>query len=339
MNETKDSIAQPAKPIIFADASSLKDSSCLRRLIYNNFYGFRQGTQASNYKAGYGSAFHKAMEYWYSTSVKNKEVEGVSIQKATDYYKAYTPYISQNEYEFRTPTHLVKCLEFYFKIYNQDAETLRPIKGIITPGLLETRFTYPAVLLSDDFYSEHFELIIAGTVDMIASYNGQEVFVDHKTTGTKWGYKDSFFKDFDLSVQMMLYTLMLKKLTGNLFPFIINGVFIKKPTQAAEKKGEWDGVGFERYGPKSYSVGQLEQFENTWLIPRIRDFKLWLEASYLSLEFKTCDPSKITEPNFSSCQTKFPCPYIGACSQDPKDQGRVLGMMHREEYNPLKFGE
>jgi hypothetical protein len=231
-------MSEPTSNLLYVDASSsLKDSSCSRRLIYNNYYGYRPQTYASNYKAGYGSAIHRALEYWYGCN-KSEDIivhQRKAIQLASDYYAPYTKYITQNEKEYRTPTHLVKTLEEYFKRYNPDAEELEPIKGVVTPGLLETKFTYPAILLDARLKSPHFELIIAGTIDMIAGYQGGEIFVDHKSTGTKFGYKDGFFDELYMSVQMKLYTLMLKKLTGQIFPFMINGIFIKKTTQAGEK--------------------------------------------------------------------------------------------------------
>lgn len=327
------------KPTIFIDASSLKDSSCLRRLVYNNFYGFRGRESKTEYILGYGSAFHKALEYWYSCDRSVPENKGIAIQKALDYYKPFTPFISQKPYEFRTPDHLSKSITQYFNIYNQDAESLKPIKGLITPGLLETKWTYPAELLDSRLSSEYFNLVIAGTIDMIASYFGEEIFVDHKTTATKWGDKDKFFLDYDLDIQMMLYSLMLKKLTGNNFRFMINGVFLKGVTKAAEKEGEFDGVNFERYGPRSYSEMRLSQFEFMWLVPKLLQFKDWLQTYYHSWSLmENMTPDMLVNPNFSACHPKFGCPYISICSKDPQDQAGILKLMTRESYNPLKFG-
>lgn len=324
-------------PILYTDASSLKDSSCSRRLIYNNYYGYRSQSSASSYKASYGSAIHRGLEYYYG-SERSIADQKKAIQIASDYYAPYTKYIPQNDKEYRTPTHLVKTLEAYFKRYNPDAEDLEPIKGIITPGLLETKFTYPAVLLDPRLKSPYFELIIAGTIDMIAGYQGGEVFVDHKSTGSMFGYKDSFFSDLYMSVQMKLYTLMLKKLTGQIFPFMINGIFIKKTTQAGEKRKEFDGVNFERYGPRVYSEEQLNEFE-TWLINRLLTFKHDAEYQHASNALTPQSPHTITHPNFAACNPKFPCQYINVCGLNPSEQGPVLKMMNQETYNPLKFSE
>lgn len=339
MSEEKDQTNE--KPTIFVDASSLKDSSCLRRLIYNNFYGFRLVASNRNYKQAYGSAFHKALEYFYGQEKRTPEVEQEAIQQAVKYYSPYTTIVAQQpDYEFRTSDHLVKSIEAYFAEYNQDAETLKPIKGLIEPGLLETKFTYPAELLDERLSSPHFNLVVAGTIDMIATYLGEEIFVDHKSTGTKWGYRKGFFEEYDLSIQMMLYSLILKKLTGNYFRFIINGIFIKATTQAAKKDDLFDGVNFERYGPRSYGPEQLEQFEKIWLIPRILEFHRWL-TNWFNVSYKdmTHDASKITTPNFSSCFPKFECPYVKVCSLNPDYQGARLMLWNRESYNPLKFGE
>lgn len=324
-------------PVVYVDASSLKDSSCSRRLIYNNYYGYRYQSSASNYKAGYGSAIHRGFEFYYGSS-RTLEDQKKAIQISSDYYAPYTKYIPQTDKEYRTPTHLVKTLEEYFKRYNPDSETLEPIKGLVTPGLLETKFTYPAILLDPRLKSPHFELIIAGTIDMIASYEGREVFLDHKSTGSLLGYKDSFFADLFMSVQMKLYTLILWKLTGQIFPFMINGIFIKRTTQAGEKAKIFDGANFERYGPRTYSEEQLQEFEK-WLVERLIGFKHDCEYQHTSNALHPQPPHTITHPNFAACNPKFPCQYINVCSLNPSEQGSVLKMMNQEQYNPLKFSE
>lgn len=327
------------KPILYVDASSLKDSSCERRLIYNNYYGYRNQSSAANYKASYGSAIHRALEYWYGSDRSlAAENQKIAIQKASDYYKPYIKYIPNSDKEFHTPTHLVKTLEKYFQRYNADAEELEPIKGIITPGLLETKFTYPAALLDSRLKSPHFELTIAGTVDMIAGYQGGEIFVDHKSTGKMFGYKDTFFEDLYNSVQMKLYTLMLKRLTARVFPFMINGIFVKKVTQAAEKAKEFDGVNFERFGPRSYTDSQLDEFEG-WLILRLLSFKNEAEYQHINGGLDHQAPHTLTRPNFAACVSGFPCPYIKVCSRDKSEQSGILKLMNREAYNPLTFSE
>lgn len=307
------------KPTYFLDASSLKESSCQRRLIYTTIYGFTHSTNRhANYKAGYGSAFHRALEYWYG-SERLESNKTIAIQMALDYYTPFTNHLPENNpREYRTANHLAQSIKAYFDYYGSQ-DTLVPIKG-----MLESKFIIPV------YQGDKFNLCLAGTVDLIASYYGEEIFVDHKSTGA---YDiNEYMQSYELSVQMYFYSWIIEKLIGRRLPCLINGIFLKKPTL---KSTVFDGVKFERSRLLKFSDDQMFTFTE-WVEKRIKE-----TLQYLASENKNSSPQGTTIPEYSACAGgKFGlCPYYKICSLDIKDQDPMLKSMARMEYNPLHFSD
>ncbi len=318
--DTQPTNTQPQKPTIYLDASALKESSCERRLLYTIFFGYTRGPRARNYQAGYGSAYHKALEYWYSSEEKSEQK---AIELALKYYEPFTPFISERVREFRTPGHLTQALQAYFKRYNKDSELLRPISN-----LMESKFILPW------HSSEKFDLVLTGTIDMIADYAGQECYVDHKTTSS---YEiESYLEEYKLSVQMLFYSWVIDRLLGRRLPCLINGIFLSKGTQKAK---EFDGVKFVRSELMHFTDSQMIQF-NAWVEERIRQVISWLEDWFTINPELPGSPTLQTNPNFAACQTRWgACPYFNICKLPPEFQDDMLKGMAVEAYEPLRFGE
>lgn len=317
---------QPNKPIIFLDASALKESDCLRRLIFITHYGFNKfgPNKFLNYKTGYGSAFHKALEYWYKLPIEDRTMEQriIAMELAVKYYDPFSAYVDPNRKgEFRTMQHLTQSLTGYFNLYNPQQDHIKPIGG-----MLETKFTLPW------YNGDKFELVLTGTIDLIASFFGQEIFVDHKTTSA-WGTPKDYFNEYRMSVQMMFYSWIIEKLIGRRLPCMINGVFLKKPTA---KASAFDGANFERSDLITFTDSQMEQF-NVWVLNRIKQVIDWLEFYYDNPQVEHfMKPS----PNYAACNGKFGlCGYFNICACPPELQDSVLRTMDRVPYSPLLFGE
>lgn len=323
----------PTKPIIFLDASALKESDCLRRLIYIIHYGFNKfgSNKFLNYKAGYGSAFHRALEYWYKLpqEVRHNKQEAhphqlKAIELAVNYYEPFTRYVpAENVREFRTQDHLINSILAYFERYTGTADLIEPISL-----LQETKFDIP-------YYGcAEFELHLTGTIDLIASFMGQEIFVDHKTTSA-WGAPKDYFNEYKLSVQMMFYSWILQKLVGRRLPCMINGVFLKK--QGA-KSIRFDGANLERSPLITFTDEQMMEFDE-WVITKIDRIVEWLGDYFCSEKVEGAFPKP--PPNFPSCTGgKFSnCAYFHACSLTPELQDSVLRTWEQYRYNPLTFSE
>jgi hypothetical protein len=316
------------KPIIYVDASALKESNCNRRFIYTILYGFTNKQRHQNYTTAYGSAYHKALEMWYSREDNSnlQAFQDKCITAAQDYYAPYAPYISTRDREWRTPTHLVRSLKEYFKTYNVDAELMIPLRGV-----LESKFALP--YKSTPLY----DIVLCGTIDGIFDYQGEVVFMDHKTTSS-WD-KEKFFEDYNISVQMMFYRHIIEKLTGRKLKCVINGIFGKKQTQASEKAKTFDGVIFERSRKIDYEDERMEEFLSWLYEEKLIGLESWLDKNFLYSKNATIEPNSITMPNFSACHPKWGCPYFNICTVIPSLQARALAGMSREPYEPLKFGE
>lgn len=323
-------MSQP-KLTIYLDASALKEASCKRKLIYTIFYGFTTHTKLQNYKAAYGSAIHKALEFWYGLPFeqRNEANELVAIQKALLYYEPYGPYISTKPTEFRTPSHLEQALKQYFINYQPEFDNWKPIGN-----LLESKWLFPI------FSNDQFEIILCGTIDSFLDYLGEECYGDHKTTGF---FGEDFFDKYSFDVQMMLYSWYIERMIGRRLPCVINGVFLKSWTKKAKesKPPYFDGVSFQRSQKIKFSDSQMKWFEG-WLMDKVELIKTWVNTYIKPTQSESFGPAEITShlANISYCNAgKLPCQYFNICKQAPEIQDRLLSGLLKHPYEPLRFSE
>lgn len=295
------------KITIHLDASALKESSCPLRLQRIILHGLQKEGQVY-YKLAYGTAFHKFLQNWYC----NKPLEEC-LEIATDYY---LPFLQQlQEEDFHTLSHLRASLQHYAKIYPRESD------GIVPMGV-EEKFSWPCR------EGSWYRIVLSGTVDLPATFHGIKCIIDHKTSGT---YQiESYFKEYSLSIQGMFYVLMDKVITGRDYylPLVINGLFLKKPTIAATKLGQWDGVKLQRSNIIEYSPAQMEFFKD-WLEKKINEIVLLLES------FGNEDwPYEL-----SACQQKFGlCKFFDLCATDKEFRAmKIKNSFVKSHYNPLQF--
>jgi hypothetical protein len=318
------------KPIIYVDASLLKESSCQRRLLYTTFYGFTNRKRHANYQAGYGSAIHRALEVWYGVPAKDRDaaLETRCIDIALKYYEPFGPYISTKKTEFRTPTHLQKTLETYFTTYQPEFDEFKVIAN-----LLESKWTLPI------YAGPLFDIVLAGTIDLFVDYCGEECFADHKSTSS---YPEGFFDKYQLDVQMKLYTWYVERTVGRRLHYVINGIFLKGWTAKAReaKTPYFDGVTLTRSPKLTYKDHEMVEFER-WLMVQIKDIKEWaIELYNIDPGLNNHSPSQMTTPNLSYCNaTKWGCPYSSVCPHEPDLQDRLLKGMEQQHYDPLHFSD
>lgn len=310
----------PDKKTIYFDASSFKKPTCMRRtkwhqidgLVPNNSRGW-----ASNYKAGYGTAFHKVFQ---------RVLGGMPIDEAISfgvkfYTDTYGSYISNSPFEFRTPEHLDATLRTYF--YRQyKSDLLIPMVNSETGGYLsEIKFEYPY------YETSEFVVKIVGTIDLIADYAGRICVTDHKVTGAR--DMEDFFHSFELDIQSRMYVWMYYTLTGQILPFLVNGIFIRKPTEKSMVKGVFDGVVFQRNNPPLEMTKEKIDFFQSWLFRRLDRIIKGYEEGTLEMDY-----------DLSACKELFnqQCIYYNICRLDPSQQDMVLRGGHKvEPYNPLLF--
>ena len=115
--------------MIYVDASLLKQSSCKRYIYWTSCGWERPGV---NYKADFGSAIHKALQYYYNAlgaSGNNLSVSDFSAtvdeakKKATDFWSKIEEKaeIKDADKEIYNEFHLECVLDRYFQVYRNDS--------------------------------------------------------------------------------------------------------------------------------------------------------------------------------------------------------------------------
>lgn len=307
---------------IYFDASALKDSSCFRKIYWTVVKGYKTEKKIINYPIAYGNACHKFAERHYC-GVDLAE----NLELTRKYYEPYHDSIQYSEEtEFRTLKHLNNVCKKYAQTFPTEHDCIQVVRINEVP-LVEQQFAFP-VWKSED---GKIEVILCGTIDMVADYQGTRVFIDHKTT-TSW-YKEGYFKQYQMNVQMQLYSWALKKILGTSYYLscVVNGWFIKKPTDKSEKMGVFDGVKFERSNIIDYSEEQMAQFEG-WLSYKLGSILAFFKENKLEEMSKHLD--------YTACNNYGLCKFFDVCRLKPSVQEDVLNSKFTTiPYEPLKFRE
>ena len=306
LHKTKDD-----RYVVKLDASLYGQSACPRRLFYLGARGLVYDTKS--YKMEYGTAYHKALQEYYTTGDKKK-----ALAIALEHY--CQPDITIPDNDFRDAGHLAATITQYFSTYEK-FDGLKPDMGDEGP-LLEQRFAIPY-----DTDGERIDVVLCGTIDMIGTLNGMPVLVDHKTTSLTAvdKYLDSYYN----SPQMMMYTMVHK----HLFPdedraVVINGIFLSR---SGRNK-------FRRSTLITFPDHVLVEFEN-----HVRSIaKLFMKGLR-----RVIDKGELAEdvflPNFTCCQTKFgECNFSPVCTTPrAEDRETIINTLFttRNTYDPLTFQE
>jgi hypothetical protein len=320
------------KPTFYIDSSGLKLLTCWRKF-YNKVIKGRASKDSRMYYAAYGSAGHKFTELYYKSQPLID-----CLQAAIDYYKPYSEKLDTSPYEFRTTNNLINVLKQYAITYPREVVTdkitgkkmyyptdFTPLVNQFGDRAIEFKFSRP--LYSCDL----FNLVLCGTIDLACSYAGHSLLlVDYKFTGTQQAKSDAFLDDFSWDIQPMLYSMYFKEELGlaEYPPVMIRGVFCKKCTKEAEKKGIFDGVLIKDSPIMSFKEAQMNEFKR-WL-----DVTISYIVSQLTAEFKN-EKNSYMDYNMAAC--KF-CDYHDICKLPLEhQQGKIDYAMTYVPYEPLKF--
>lgn len=250
------------KKIILVDASSLKNSACIRRFYWDVVEGYSEKGNTVKLDIVWGSAFHKFRAIWRAT-----KDAALAINEATKLFKLSTEGKEITGKKYLTDGLLtLTCMDYVEKYSHDDpwriVETKHPEVNL--PVLLvepATKFMIPFII------TDEVELYIVGTLDSIEVAMSRFAFFDCKTSGT-WKIRE-FFESYKLDPQMMLYRWALRKYAemhpGSIWEEIeatnpacyIDGVFHKQDPQS--KLVTVSLVRNEK--PIVFSDYQLEEFE------------------------------------------------------------------------------
>jgi|TARA_R100001082_G_scaffold110156_1_gene89214 hypothetical protein len=259
----------------------------------------------------YGTAFHKALQEYYTNGN-----EKAAVAAAIEHFEQDDIHVPDND--FRDMGHLVATLQQYFLNY----EKFDGLKADTSDNgpLLEQRFAVPYV--SD---GKLIDVVLCGTIDMIGTYNGLPALIDHKTTSLN--QVEKYLDSYQNSPQMMFYSMIWKKL----FPdevrnVVINGIFLNR---SGRNK-------FQRSSFITFSDHVLEEFEKH-LRQTIDNYIVNLRAVLDDGK----DPDDIFFPNFTCCETKFgACAFSPVCTTPRKeDRETIIDSLFTttNTYDPLLF--
>lgn len=292
------------KQLVRIDASHFAESSCSRLSWWALVMGLR--TPGKDHKMEYGTAFHKALQLYYTNG--NEEA---AIQAAITHYSQ--PSVIIPETDWRTVTHLAATLQQYFVEWRGDG--LQPITNNGTP-LLEQRFAYPL------FATPWVDVLLCGTIDMLATYGGHRVIVDHKTTALT--DVDSYLDSYTMSPQLMIYTWVYRRLFPQWSPChaMINGIFLNRSGKNR----------FKRSSLLAFSDAKLHNIELA-LMSKARELASGLDdyRNHGEINFP---------PNYTCCERKYGmCRYTPLCRLDDEAmrESIISTDFMQQPYDPLKF--
>jgi len=292
--------------ILKVDASIYKEMDCARYIMLKLIYGFQQPSAGKNPVMEYGTAGHKFLQARYEGKPFDEQ-----LQLATTHFSQ--PEIVVSETDWRNMGHLVGTLVGYDTFYKQNGELLKVSK-------CEHRFTLPF------FKTDLVEVLLCGTVDLIGTWQGQPVIVDHKFTSA-WNQYE-YLAEYDLSPQLMIYKSVVDRLYGVSHGCMVNGIFISAKAPAK----------FKRSDPIQFSEEQITGL--------LADFKMKVMTIVSGLEDMIRNPgasdsTKTFKPNYCACIKRYgekasPCNYTMLCKQPSFAESVAMAesCFEMKEYDP-----
>ncbi len=309
--------------ILEIDNTSLSSfNSCARAAEFRLVRG--RGSNSSP-ATRYGSAIHLFLE---------KRLCGVdhtaAMRSMIDLFKTYPPVMPD---EWRTVDHAINAMTQYEAFYSQrpPLKVLKDDQGAplveipfcipLTTVDVNATFPWPAsMLVNGETNADHLKVgkvyvYWTGKIDALVEDNTGGGPLDHKTTSM---LGPSFYKDFELSQQMIGYLWATRKVFLDRFSGVPRRVTIdviagRKPT----KTGVAHEFAREHF---TYSDAQLEEWEaNTKHL--VADFLSHLLRGYFPMQTNWC-------------VAKYGvCPYHEVCTMSPSHR---LGHLERS-YEPMTW--
>lgn len=313
MNILVEQDPETKKYILRFNASLYKESNCFRFVWYKLFRGLTPSNQQGSYFAGYGNAVHRALKLHYS-----KKPFQECVEAALNYFSKFAVPKSA----WQNHAHLVNCITQYVDFYKKEGDLLIP-KTINGELLLEKTFAIRF------FKTDLVEVLLCGTMDMIAEFASLNVIADTKTRSLKKvnDYKIAeYLNSYNLSSQMMFYKFAYRLMyPGQDADNLINGVFLDE-----ENRNK-----FKRSDIISYSDRQMLKFEEGLrgkITHLVNEFE-----HYLGSEDKEKSLEHIFQQNFTCC-SQF-CDFLPICStQEESSVETVIETLYQAKlYDPLVF--
>jgi len=302
--------------ILNIDASSLKESDCSFKFKLANIDGLTSRIQ--DHKMEWGSAFHKYAAVRMQTGDDN-----IARQAGLEYWMNSNCHEGPGvENDFRNVTLLNKAMVAYSQEYKDDRFTAARVTssdGSIVHAV-ELPFKLPFIIDSE------VSVMLCGVVDALGHYVGgadreEIIFKDIKTTSTNPQYVGKYFESYNLSIQMMLYSWIIRELgftKNNVLPkCMIDGVFLQRPGK----------VEFIRSAPIQFDESIVEEM------------MAWIREKCVEM-IERVKKNNFTK-NFSKCHGQFgACQFLKVCSvQEGYREGVISANYVKRVYDPAKFGQ
>ena len=279
--------------ILRIDNSSLEQfTTCSRAAEYYLING--RETSAPRSALTFGGAIHKGLEVLLTKGI-SPESKQLAFNSMLGCF-ANDPVPVE---EWRTPDRAIEVLEQYCKFY--PSEMFSVVRTPEQKAMVELPFALPLgdVLLPDN---SRVYILWTGRIDGIIQWDNQYWALDHKTSSMKG---PTFWKDFELSQQMIGYTWAASQLLGQrITGVVINGLFCRKPSKAGTPT-EFER---QRFAYPDYMLQEWHQ--NTLTL--VSDFLGHYSRSFFPKQTKWC------------CGKYGLCSYHSVCTASPTDRDFIL---------------
>lgn len=320
------------KETYYFDATAARTTHCGLKTLLSVVFGYRSKLTSADIE--FGSAFHKFRKIMRETGGNYNLAVAAAIEHMETHKNCF---VKKHKQKLMTKQYLLKvCLDYWehwapdtFKVLRADPDLNIHTGFEGKPMFLEVKFDL-------DFYEDDdIKIVLCGTIDEIGKFDGGcYAIADAKTTGS---YNDKeFFKDFELSSQLMMYSWVIREYKRR-FPenplsqlnyqigAFIDGIFLGSEEEGAE---------FHRSEVFFFKDAQLDEYER---LMKEAIFKLIHNTKQLPIL-----PAR--EGMFNgTCQGKYGrCEYWAACCMAHDPVSRELILKHhlkQVKYEPLKFGE
>lgn len=318
---------QPNRTTILLDASALRESACMLRVVRKIVNGYTNAVNSADIE--FGSAFHLYRKI--AAEGKGNEItQLVALKEALEYYAKAPKYFKERK-QFLTAAYLTTVCREYEAVYPFASDDFRPVVTDDGKSLVEIRIALPYYISP----CGKVEVLLCGTIDEICMHRtlGFYCIKDYKTTSL-WD-KDKYFASYEMSTQLMFYKLLVGKFAklypdsiigkiyagGNILAFI-DGVFLKSG----------DKVEFARSSPYPYKPKRMAEFE-TLVHSKV------LELVDCVLGVKPLLREGLIN---GACEKVYgPCDFmqVCACEDDDMRQDILNNNFIVRSYNPMTHGE
>lgn len=287
-------------------------------LIFGNHYAtalehyHKHRAENVNHEDALALIVHEALiaTWQYETEPSREGDEGypdsVIVKRDADGERIGHAWVSLHN--LKTRENLIRTIIWYFDHFSEDS-TSTIILANGKPGV-EYTFKLPV----DN------NVLFCGHIDRLVTYSDDPFVMDQKTTGTTISAR--FFAEFDLSLQMSMYTFAGKVI----YAIPVKGVIIDAAQIA---------VGFTRY-ERGFTFRQDEQL-NEWY-DEMQGLIATTRENYVRWNSEVKNRERHFPRNLSSCNNYGGCEFRDICAKPKqfRDQFLRASFTKVEPWNPLR---